>query len=595
MPVLTDFSPLERITLPGMGNLDCSGLILIVGPNSCGKSQLLRDVHSKVAGEPRTLVVADDIAVRRLPYEPLMTALSEAGFIYRFEDDGGTSQVRPLTTYVGTGQHAGQIQLAQLQGWHQTHNAIGTSLRPRKDEYLGYFGRFLVTALFLDRRLTSMNQAGMIDFINNPPQHDLHALYLNDAARAELLAEIRSSFSKAVWPDISRGTGVCLRVGDHGDMPSDADRLSPTKMNAYRTIETEGDGLKSYVATCVSLLLGRRPLCLVDEPEMCLHPPQAYNLGRFIGEFGASRDGATLVATHSSHILRGVLQTAPKLQIVRLTRAGRLFRAHLVPAETLEQAMAKPTVRAESVLDGIFAQAVVIVEADGDRTVYQSVWETLESGFRLDVHFATVGGTGGIADTCALYSALRIPVAVVADLDVLTDGDRVRRVLEALGSKETARLTSETQRLVGLVKALPPTVSASDARRQILAAVSDDLDWSRGDDGALSSRLQAVARSLDRMRRLKTAGSEPLPDSIRIPLAALIRDLHAEGFFVVPAGELEEWLGGHGIEASKHNKWAWANEAASLVKSLGNRQGDVWEFVAQVGDYLQNRFDTLGS
>ncbi len=590
MPSLTEFSPLEYLSLPGIGKVDCSGLILLVGPNSSGKSQLLRDIHQRVSGEPRNLVVASEIRETRLPYEPLMAALAEAGFIYRFEDDGGAPHVRPMTTYVGTGQHANQVQVNQLQSWHQTHNTAGDGTRRRRDEYLGYFGRFLVTALFLEHRLTSLNQAAMIDFVNGPPQHDLHALYLNDSARDQLFAEVRSSFAKAVWPDISRGTGVCLRVSDQGDIPTPTDRLSPMKMNGYRTIETEGDGLKSYVATCVALLLGRRPLCLVDEPEMCLHPPQAYNLGRFIGEFGSSKEAATLVATHSSHILRGVIQRAPKLQIIRLTRLGSAFRGHLVSPETLESALTKPTVRAESVLDGIFAQAVVVLEADGDRTVYQAVWETLGREVRLDIHFATVGGTGGIADTCILYAALRIPVAVVADLDILTDADRLQRVLQSLGTSDASQLLDEAQRVVGLVKNLPPTISETDVRTQILDAIPTTLDWSKEHDSALRSRLQQIARRLDRMRRLKATTSEPLPDEIRVPLQTLIERLHLRGLFVVPVGELEEWLSTRGIRASKQNKWAWANEAASLVRAVGPQPDDVWAFIASVGDYLQARF-----
>src|SRR5690349_8593154 len=179
MPSLTDFSPLESLHLPGVGRVECSGLILIVGPNSAGKSQLLRDIHQRVSGEPRTLVVASDVIVKRLPYEPLLAALSEAGFISRFDDDGGSPQVRPMTTYVGTGQHANQVQVNQILSWHNTHRSRGPGFHRQRDEYLGYLGRFLVTALFLDQRLTALNQAGMIDFVNAPPSHDLHALYLN--------------------------------------------------------------------------------------------------------------------------------------------------------------------------------------------------------------------------------------------------------------------------------------------------------------------------------------------------------------------------------------------------------------------------------
>lgn len=592
MATLTDFTPLEELTLPGLGKVDCSGLIVIVGPNSSGKSQLLRDIHQRISGEPRQLVVASSLNIRRLPYGPLIKYLTDEGFISSFEDDNGTPHIRPRTTYIGTGQHAGQIQTNQTHTWHTTHEAGTYSARRRRDEYLGYFYRFLVTALFLDHRLTSLNLTGMIDFSNQPPTHDLHALHLNDLAKAELLNEVRNSFSKAIWPDVSRGNGVCLRVSDNADISAE-DRLSATKMADCRTIETEGDGLKSYVATCVALLLGRRPVCLVDEPEMCLHPPQAYNLGKFIGRFGSSRESTTFVATHSSHVLRGVIQTAPKLQIIRLTRLASAFSAHVVPSSTLEQALAKPTVRAESVLDGIFAQAVVVLEADGDRTVYQAAWESLNQEFRLDIHFAAVGGTGGIADTCGLYVTLRIPVAVIADLDIIADGDRLRRVLDSLACADTASLVAEAQRLIGLVKQLPPTISPKETRDQIIEVLPDDLDWAKEDDSPLRSRLQQIARRLDRMRRLKTGASDPLPDNIRAPLMGLVERLHSAGLFVVPVGELEEWLSTHNIKASKQNKWAWANESAQLIRKLDCQQDDVWKFMRGVGSYLQRRLSVV--
>jgi hypothetical protein len=333
----------------------------------------------------------------------------------------------------------------------------------------------------------------------------------------------------------------------------------------------------------------------VDEPEMCLHPPQAYNLGRFIGSFGSSREGATFVATHSSHVLRGVIQTAPKVQIIRLTRLASAFRAHLVDSTTLEKALTKPTVRAESVLDGIFAQAVIVLEADGDRTVYQATWESLDQEAPLDIHFAAVGGTGGIADTCALYVALRIPVAVIADLDVIADNDQLRRVLDSLMCPDAPSLVTEAQRLVSLVKALPPTISPTEARERILEVLPSDLDWANEHDGPLRTRLQQVSRRLDRMRRLKTGASEPLPDEIRVPLNRLVGNLRAAGLFVVPVGELEEWLSAHRIEASKEKKWAWANEAVSLIRIVRPQADDIWEFMRAVGAHLQERVIALAS
>lgn len=344
MKQLSDFKPLRRVVLPGLGDLTCSGLTVLVGPNSSGKSQLLQDIYRRLAGEPRRLVVAQEIEIEKPPYEPFMKCLEDEGYFTTVVDDAGNKQLRPQTMYLGIGQAVNQIQPHQAQTWYSSFSPEAPESTRRQSDFLNYFGRLLVTALFLDRRLTSLAATGIIDFDQQAPQHDLHALYLNDQARQLLLEEMRSSFGRVVWPDMSRGSQMSLKVSEEGTLPTAEDRHSHKKMSVYRSIETEGDGMKSYVATCVALLLGRRPVCVVDELEMCLHPPQAYNLGQFIGRFGSSPETATFVATHSSYLLRGIIQTAPQVQVVRLTRSKSFF-AYRVPSTELAKALARPTLR----------------------------------------------------------------------------------------------------------------------------------------------------------------------------------------------------------------------------------------------------------
>jgi len=588
MEHLSDFKPLERVTLPEIGDLRCSGLILVVGPNSSGKSQFLQDLYLRLSGQPRALVVSTDIRIRKPEnYELFIQCLESEGYFETIVDDSGNQQWIPRTTFLGSGQAVNPLQRSQAQSWHSSYVPTTDPKERRPSEYLNYFGRLLVTALFLERRLVALNQVGLIDFQNQPPQHDLHALYLDDAARQRLFDEILASFGKAVWPDTSRGNSICLRVSEEGVLPTAEDRLSPKKMIAFRSMETEGDGLKSYVATCVALLLGRRPVCLIDEPEMCLHPPQAHNLGRFIGIYGASSNTVTLVATHSSQILRGVIQTTQDIQIVRLTRREKNFSAHLVPAEVLAQAVAKPTVRAESVLDGIFAQSVVVLEADGDRLVYQTVWETLSAELRLDIHFCTVGGTGGIADTCKVYRTLKIPVAVIADLDVITDPGRLRKVLEVMTTPDLANsITDRAKAVMDAIKKLPPTVEIDEVRRKLTGLVPEGTTWQDEQDIDVRRELVRLSQQLDRMRRLKRGGVSALSDVIAEPFRQLLTALKEIGVFLVPGGELEDWLVEANIQESKENKWAWANAAALYVQSRGATSGDIWDFIRSVGRYL---------
>jgi hypothetical protein len=588
MKLLSDFKPLGRVLLPGLGDLQCSGLIVLVGPNSSGKSQLLQDVYQRLAGEPRQLVVAKEVRIEKPPYDPFMKCLENEGYLRTTEDEAGTQQIRPLTMYLGMGQAVGQIQPNQAQQWYGAFAPEAPQSLRRKSEFLNYFGRLLVTALFLDRRLTSLSSTGMIDFVSQPPQHDLHALYLDEKARTLLLEEMQTSFGRAVWPDMSRGNAISLKVSDEGLLPPAEDRLSYKKMSLFRSIETEGDGMKSYIATCVALLLGRRPVCLIDEPEMCLHPPQAYNLGRFIGRFGSSSDTATLVATHSSHLLRGIIQTAPQVQIVRLTRRDQVFSAHLVPANDLAEALSCPTLRAEAVLDGIFAQAVVVVEADGDRLVYQATWETLQDEFMMDIHFSTVGGTGGMADTCSLYRTLKIPIAVIADLDMLVDGDRVTRVLKTLIDDEPIRaaLAALCTEIAEEIRKRPPVISAEKVISEMSSIGTLPMDWNNRDDVEIRRRLSYLTKEIDRMRRLKKGGVAAYADGLGERIADLLKQLRGHGLFLVPVGELEEWLANREVDASKSNKRAWANAAAQRVQQLGKQSGDVWDFVSLVANYL---------
>ena len=596
MDRLSDFKPLKCLALPELGEPRCSGLIVIVGPNSSGKTQLLRDLQKKISGLSRDLVVASKLEVETPEHEAFLECLKAEGHISSTWSDNDEEQFVARTTSVGSGQSTPNVGTNQLRQWRSKSAQAGK--RNLKDEYLGWFSRFLITVLFLENRLTALRPVATIDFENQPPGNDLHAFHLNDSAREDLTEEVQRAFSKAVWSCSAKGNQLCLRIADEGGVPSAEQRLSISEMACYRTIESEGDGMKSYVYTAISLLLGRRPVTIIDEPELCLHPPQAYSLGQFIGRQATSENTATFVATHSSPMLRGIIQTADSVQIVRLTRRSGTFAARLLESDVLSDAMKKPTVRAETVLDGIFAQAVAIIEGDGDRIVYQAAWEAVGVDRNFDIHFASAGGTGAIADTSQLYRALGIPVAVIADLDVLTDAPKIKRILDALCDDHSVvgALVETVRGVAEALAVLPPTVSEGEAVKTLRELSAQELDWTKGDDRSLHAELSSLRSSLNGMRRLKSGGVTRLPRELAESVSSVLRSLAVHGIFLVPVGELEQWLGGCDIAASKNKKWAWANEAADFIRNSQARPNDIWKFMDGVGRYLTTHFgDAAGS
>ena len=58
------------------------------------------------------------------------------------------------------------------------------------------------------------------------------------------------------------------------------------------------------------------------------------------------------------------------------------------------------------------------------------------------------------------------------------------------------------------------------------------------------------------------------------------------GLFLVPVGELEQWLTSERVTTSRTNKAAWANDAAEYIQSQGAGADGIWNFVRDVGEYL---------
>jgi hypothetical protein len=279
-----------------------------------------------------------------------------------------------------------------------------------------------------------MDQCPTFNPSEEAPSKTLQALYMNRRAQESLRTEVSQVFQRAVWIDNSRNTRLVLRAADTTAMPSPDDCRYFETMEKYRTMEAAGDGLRSYSAICATLLLEERPLCLIDEPEMCLHPPQAHAMGRFIGAH-ASDKTCTVVASHSSHVLRGILETNSQCQVIRLTHMGSTFQARKLSAQVLQQATSKPRSRSEAILEGLLSHGVVLCEAEGDRIVYESAYRCLRDR-RLDIRFVASEGTGGFADPLRLYTALKVPSTVIADLDFLAKDGELKKVLAELGTPE---------------------------------------------------------------------------------------------------------------------------------------------------------------
>src|SRR5439155_23645390 len=65
MSKIAEYSPLQAIKVPSLATeVEPEGLIVIVGPNSSGKTHFLRDVAKAVMGTETSLVVCESVALQ---------------------------------------------------------------------------------------------------------------------------------------------------------------------------------------------------------------------------------------------------------------------------------------------------------------------------------------------------------------------------------------------------------------------------------------------------------------------------------------------------------------------------------------------------
>jgi hypothetical protein len=504
MSTLPAYNPVKSVRIPGVDQAcPLKGLVVVIGPNSSGKTLFLRDILLALQGNLREQVVCTEIQLERPEDLDAFVRTLQADGSVRLSNQGGHDTVQVVMPLVGTanlGGGGGTLPLERVWPYYQEFAG--------SPNFMQTFGPLCATVLFIPDRLEMVKPSQGFDHKTNPPATNLQALYLNPDAQLALERETGAVFNNAAFLDSTRLTSLELKVSHSRTAPSGPLRTSPQKMADYDSIALEGDGYKSYVGTCIPLLLGRRPICLIDEPEMYLHPPHAHRLGRFIGKYGASADHAVLVATHSSHILRGIIESAAvDVTIVRLSRRGKAFWGRVVDNPTLRTAVRKPITRAEAVLDGMFSEAVTIVESDGDRGVYQAAWEKVEGEFGEMLQFVGSGGLGGIGDIYALYKSLDLPVTVIADLDVILDKDKLKTLTQQMTSRSQAsQILALCQEAAREIKALAPTVGEAAVKAELQELANRELPWEGGDEDRLFASLRQLARSVDKMKRLKRGG-----------------------------------------------------------------------------------------
>jgi hypothetical protein len=533
-------------------------IVVLVGPNNSGKSRALREIREYLTAGREPKVVTAATLTKLADVEGVKQWLRQHAHVYW--EDNTEKMMRPL---------AGQTNFAVVDHlWIQ-------------GPPLANIGSFFVMLADTQSRLNLAASVEAIDTLTQVPSAPLHELFIDGDLEAQLADAAERAFGKRLIVNRVAGSRIHLHVGsvDVAGLPIGTNKAYAEALQALPVVQEEGDGVRSYVGLLLAVTATQYPLVLVDEPEAFLHPPQASQLGR---ELATLRDEDTqlVVATHSSHLLQGLLDTqGANVTVVRLTRDGSKNVASVLGREQLRTLWSDPILRYSALLDGLFHRGVVLCESDSDCRFYQATLEAvlLRDGKPAhDLLFTHTGGKDRLPIAITALRAINVEVQVVADFDVLAREALIKQLVEGLGGT-WSEIEHDWKVVCGAINQLgsatPMTAVRADLE-QALAAITD-ANLTR----EAAKRLRGIVKLEDGWSRAKQGGLSVLPQGEASESGKrLVAVLGAMGLYVVPVGELERWapgVAGHGPQ--------WT--AGALEAKIHEQSGSHAEFVGQLVDF----------
>ena len=539
------FSDGTKVSLPE------SGVLLLVGPNNAGKSAALRDAVALITVRPRD----------RSPTRAVTAVeVSRDGTA---EDFQAWLEANAFSVQRAEGP-ARKVLYYQRPSANQNWNALRQEWDSETETFPNA-ASFFVFYASAEQRLGLVGEAGTYDPMTEAPSQPLQALFANPELEQSLSTTCFEAFGTGLTLARVWGSNLRLHLGETSEeatIPASAGYIQA--LQGMPLLQEQGDGMRSFMGLMLAIVTAQFPIIVVDEPEAFLHPPQARLLGRKLAT-DTPEGTQVFVATHDSEILQGLLAPSDaSVTVVRLVRDGAVNKTSVLRPEELREIWKDPLLRYSNVLDGLFHRGVIVSESDADSRYYSAVLDAQrerDAEAPHDLLFTQSGGKDRLPVVIGALRALDIPVATIADFDVLRDKQLLKRIVERMGG-DWSRFKSDWEVLSGAAAQLGAAPLLASVKSGIKARLEQEPGPNLSRDAA--DAIRTMTKVNDSWTRLKSGGLSMIPQGDASARAkALVDGLAEIGLFVVDVGELERWepdIVGHGpswvgaaIQAGRHD------------------------------------------
>ena len=384
-----------------------SDIVVFTGANNVGKSQVLRDIQHSFENPNYHRIIATSINYKR---EGDINNLKK-----RFINKGAQY------TYENVSVH----DLHLIDNWWRGPMYSLSSL--------------FVNHLSTENRLLAANPANSFDAVETAPSDPIQKLYIDDKKEQEISSLFQNAFDTSIILNRGAGNNIPIHVGTAPKKESGEDRVSVSylqKLKQLPQIQSQGDGMRSFLGILLNVFTSTHTITLIDEPEAFLHPPQARLLGKMLAR-NTPNNRQLFISTHSEDFLKGMLDAEnQRIKIIRINRVDDINYINLLSNDDIKTVWKDPILRYSNLLSGLFHSKVIICESDTDCRFYQAIMDALHDGensISPDVLFTHCGGKQRLKTVVNSLKALNVKTVVVSDIDILNDEQTFKDLVMQMG------------------------------------------------------------------------------------------------------------------------------------------------------------------
>ncbi|NEG89958.1 ATP-dependent nuclease [Bifidobacterium aerophilum] len=532
---------------------------IIIGANNVGKSLFLKEIRDYLFGKENIRKIISNID-HQLPesFDALNSTYNITNKVYK--DSNGNWNLKSYSNTIDNYDYMNSI-VADIY----TQTASGYSNNPCTDidlciknrdnlSFRKLCGSLFFQYLGTEERLSickMQKNLGVDDYRSNL----LSSIKHHPKTLKALSTSTKNIFNKEIYLDTDTlGDRICFRVDENFSHIINQARFNENDVQyicSKPLLDEQGDGLKSFVSTFLSINTDEKDILLLDEPEAFLHPPLARQMGEMIGQACETKDISIYIATHSVEILKGILSKCHDVNIIRLDQKENKFNVKIIPQETLNSVILNPLLRSSKVLEGLFCEKVIVTESDADEIIYQELIEkkSPESGIYF-THSQNKQTSIHITD---FYRKVGVHCLIISDFDFIRDTKDVAKFLSEcskIKENDKQQILSEIDKIHDIIKQKFSNSQNIDTQEFDSLEMESTKEW------------KAYKNMLYHQQGLRAfSGNDEKT------LQNILEILQKLGLFIVPSGELETILESFGIEYTS-NKQNWIINALQRINEI---------------------------